>query len=468
MPHLEPIVLLSLLLLASLIQATSPPPQPFHVAVVHRHGARSTVVSVNQSGVCPSGCGVLNLDGKDMLYHLGWFLKTEYDSLFGQFTATGYDPVRFFSRSTDVARTIQSGSAMIRGLFSALEGTPQRAYPVIHNRPVDEDETLLVWDGNPSVVLWMDVVQNRLLALLNNITLQLFPNATILEAIGREIGLLDECTPSDPSKWSPFNCALDCQDAVNCALSAGFAVERFPTGVAQFDQLTKVLEAFNAYTMWGIDDLDNGGAYQAATGTLGYALAQDIVLTAASAAVPPSQGVPSTLLNHYSGHDTTLMPLWMTLGNDSLTNPLFGAAMVFEFYFANGSSSSAMNGNEAAWVRARIGAPGQLPDNHNYTFDWYTLYCVHPTDGSTYRAEGDVGCPLKDWSAFIAQQGPKVADPSCYYESGWMPSVNCTPSDSVAGGGNAVRVCAAFRAACLNACGDGYAMTPELGCVLSA
>jgi hypothetical protein len=102
---------------------------PFHVAVVHRHGARSTIVSVNQSGVCPpsqlpdGGCGTLTSEGKDMLYHLGRFLADAYGGEGGPFEKaihTNYDSTRFLSRSTDVGRTIQSGSAMIRGLFAAF------------------------------------------------------------------------------------------------------------------------------------------------------------------------------------------------------------------------------------------------------------------------------------------------------------------------------------------------------------
>lgn len=446
---------------------------PFHVAVVHRHGARSTMVSVNQTNVCPpvtvpgGGCGTLSSEGKDMLFQLGVFLANTYGQDGGLFNGpihTSYDPVRFVSRSTDVGRTIQSGAAMIAGLFAALEGTPQRAYPVLHNRPTNQDVALLVWDGNPSVVLWMDIAQEQLLTFLNEHTLTLFPNASVLEVMGREVGLLDECTPSDPTKWVPFMCGLDLQDAVNCGLSSGFAHERYPTGVANFNQLTKVLEDYNAYTMWGFDDMKNGGRYQAATGTLGFALAQEIVETAAtSASGDPSSSV---LLNHYSGHDTTLMPLWMTLGNDSLVNPLFGAAMVFEFYHSPSSSSS-----RVPWVRARIGAPGQLPDNHTYEFEWYSLYCVNATDGSTYRpSDAAVGCPLADWNAFILQQGPPAAagggDASCYFDASKMASVNCTPTDKVGrrnGGDNTV--CRNFRSSCINACGTAHAMTAQLDCV---
>jgi hypothetical protein len=324
----------------------------------------------------------------------------------------------------------------------------------------------------------MDVMQNDLLTFLNQHTLQLFPNYTVLEEMGREIGLLDECTPSNPSKWVPFTCGLDIQDAVNCALSSGVAHERYPTAVANFAQLTKVLEDYNAYTMWGIDNIENGGKYQAATGTLGFALAQEIVDTAAAAAAAssmlssssPPGGSPYVLLNHYSGHDTTLMPLWMTLGNHSLLNPLFGAAMMFEFYFSNNNNSN----NGDVWVRARYGEPGQLPGNHNYTFEWYTLYCVNVTDGSTYRSlEADVGCSLADWSAFIEQQGPSVAIPnagaggaSCYFDPSWMPSVNCTPHNNVSSGDpSATKVCRDFRTSCVNACGEQHAMTPLLDCV---
>lgn len=413
-----------------------------------------------------------------MLYHLGLFLGSSYGAhggLFEEAIHSSYDSTRFVSRSTDVGRTIQSGSAMIRGLFSSLEGTPQRAYPVLHNRPTSQDVALLVWNGNPSVVLWMDIMQDDLLQFLNQHTLELFEgNTTLLEEIGREIGLLDECTPSDPERWAPFQCGLDIQDAVNCALSAGFAAERYPTGVANFEQLTKILEDYNAYTMWGIDNMENGGKYQAATGTLGFVLAQEIIETAAAAAASArTTSSPYVLLNHYSGHDTTLMPLWMTLGNDSLTNPLFGAAMIFEFYFVSADNDSSHTDTDV-WVRARIGAPGQLPGDHNYIFEWYQLYCVNTTDGSTYQPlDAEVGCPLADWNAFVQLQGPSINIPnagaggaSCYYDEAWMASVNCTPHDKVSTTSDpSSKICQDFRTNCINACGQHHAMTSHLDCV---
>lgn len=376
-----------------------------------------------------------------MLRHLGLYLREKYNSTLQPMDR--YDPVRFSSRSTSIPRTMQSGAAMLRGLFANLEGTPNRVYPVIHSRPIDEDARLLVWNGVPSVLLWTEAIRGPFAQLMENLTSSLIDTET-LRVLGAETGLGELCTPTS-HKYNNFLCAMELQDLYNCAASAGNA-SLYPLTGRYFDTLTQVLMNYNLYSMWGYDDVAEGGHFVKAFGTLGFNLAVDIVAHAQMA--EPARPV----LRHYSGHDTTLMPLWMTLGNYSLTNPLFGAAMVFEF-----SKEVATN---VTYVKATMGAPGQLPGNHTYAFEPYRIFC---TDAANNTYASTEHCPLDDFSRFIESRGPSVPNADCFFMPTWMPWLSCDPAETRF---NYSRPCVNFRKACRSACGEDNAMRTNLSCVI--
>lgn len=421
------------LLTVAIVSVAAQAPVPFQIAVVHRHGARSPLVSSsNASHLCPwYGCGVLNAEGKDMLYHLGLALREKYDATLQP--SAYYDPDLFHSSSTDMPRTLQSGAAMLRGLFRNLEGTPEQVYPVLHTRPLNEDERLLVWTGWPAVVLEYAGCMPQFVDLMTEVTAMIFFNST-LQAIGAEIGLGEECSgPKDP-----FQCALDAQDFLTCMTAIG-QDSAYPIAQQYRIQLDMVLELYNANSMWGYDNLYNKGNFQRQVGTLGYKLATHIISRAKAG---------TEVLQHYSGHDTTLMPLWMTLGNRSLINPVFGEAMVFAFTKDEAT-------NEIS-IAAEIGWPGQLPGNHSYTFEPYWLQCMS-SSGVLYNA---TQCPLADFELFISTRGPENPAGICYASAAMLEAESCQAWQPAT-----TSACKAYRSSCRGACGLGFAMTSNLSCI---
>jgi hypothetical protein len=199
--------------------------------------------------------------------------------------------------------------------------------------------------------------------------------------------------------------------------------------------------------MWGYDAAFNGGKFVATMGTYGYLLAKDLISKARAG---------GSVLEHYSGHDTTLMPLWMTLGNYSLINPAFAATMLFEAYV---NTSTAVN-TTSVFLVAKLGNPGQLPDDHDYTFEPYTLMCIAP-NGQGYNSSS--GCPLDDFERFINTRGPATPEGICYVPKEWLALFDCEPSSTTFASSP---VCVTYRQACLGACGVNASMTSSYACVL--
>jgi hypothetical protein len=442
--HLAQLLLLVTLLVC--VAAAGPPPSAVlsQVVVVHRHGARSPLVSVNESGVCPKyGCGVLNQAGKDMLFHLGLFLREAYNNTLQPYDY--YDYKAFVSRSTDVPRTLQSATSMVMGLFYHLANTSNKAEAVISTKPLSQATELLVWTGWPSIVIWQAVNTQGFFDYLDNKIYSLFSNST-LNAIGEAQGLALECTPG-LAGFSPFQCALDAQDVMNCARSSG---DDIPAIVqANSASLDQALEWYNSYSMWGYDDAVNDGKFVAQMGSYGYLLAKDIISKVRS---------QQTVLEHYSGHDTTLMPLWMTLGNYSLVNPAFGAAMIFETWTVNGSSTK--GSNATLFIVAKLGNPGQLPGDHSYTVEPYSLNCIN-VKGQMYASTS--GCLLDDFERYIDTRGPVTSEGICYVPQDWLPIFDCLPNSTTFATNP---VCITYRQSCLVACGPQGSMMANYSCVL--
>jgi hypothetical protein len=385
------------------------------------------------------GCGALTREGKDMLFQLGVHLRGKYNSTLQPYKY--YDPDRFASTSTNFPRTIQSANELIRGLFEHLKGTAESAVPSISTLPHRLDTELLVWTGWPAVRLFMVLNAGLFNTAMNAETLKIL-SPEVLRAIGHEVGILELCD-SGSTAYSPFFCALNAQDVCNCRLSEGTA-ETLPTTRKFFPQLTRVLEEYNAFSMWRYDEMTTGGRFIRDVGTLGYVLALSII-----DAIKENR----TVFRHFSGHDTTLMPLWMTLGNYSLLNPPFGAAMVFEVF-----SDPHFNGS-TVFVSVKIGSPGQLPGNHNYTFENYTLHCMTHT-GALY-ASGR-GCPLEDLERYVRSRGPTSSAGICYVEPKWKDLMNCTPGRD---GAALSELCIYYRTNCRDACGPRHGMMGDLSCV---
>jgi hypothetical protein len=433
--HLVAVLLAAVVLSASVNSLTLQT-----VAVVHRHGARTPVPSVNASALCPggaAGCGILTLQGKQMLTNLGTYLRHNYNETIRPYSF--YNPDAVHTQSTDVDRTIQSADALLRGLYSHLEGTPEMVYPVVNTRDISRETELLVWDGWPALVMWSAATDSHFFPTLSQYLLQNVVNATVLAAVGEEIGLNEECDPTLPT-FFPFQCAIDAEDMYSAAITTGMTA-KFPVTGRFYPQLVEALVTYNVFAMGKFDEDTNGGKFLAAVGSFGYPLAESLLAHLADG---------SRSLTHYSGHDITLIPLYNALGNTTMLNPRFGAAMIFESYVTDSSS---------VFVVAKSGEPGQTPEsNFTYTFHNFSLTCIAGNGAVYYSA---VGCPLEDLQRYVATRAPQSSMGICYTSGTTQLALNCTPSDSAP----PETYCSYYRGMCLDACGDNGAMTSDLSCV---
>lgn len=423
------------------------------LAVVHRHGARNPVPTVNASALCPGGaanCGILTLQGKQMLNNLGKHLRNAYNETIQP--ATYYDPDVVHTQSTDVDRTIQSAGCLLHGLFSSLEGTANQVYPVIHTQEIQRETELLVWDGWPALLLWSFATQKPFFAMVDEAILNII-SPVQLAAIGEEIGLMEECDPRSPGFFA-FQCAIDAEDFYSYSLTVGTA-GKLPITAQFYPQLEACLETYNRYAMGKFDQITNGGKFEAAVGTYGYYLMQDILqqfMTPSWSATAPDAG--GRRLSHYSGHDITLMPLTNTLGNTTMLNPPFGTAIVFEEWGPEGDDTV-----DNAFIAVKFGLAGQTPEsNYEYEFTNFTLTCIN-SSGNTYTSAD--GCPLMDLVRFVETRGPQSPMGICYANQSTLEAINCTvcmpaPPNTY---------CSYYRSMCIDACGPNGAMTANLTCV---
>lgn len=112
------IFILTLLLIASLASAEEP--KLIFVQQVFRHGARYPIYPNDKDGskfaMEQNAVGELTSQGKAMHYMLGKMLYDEYwKKLFGE--NSRYNQSKFFFKSTDVNRTIESIQSQLMGIF---------------------------------------------------------------------------------------------------------------------------------------------------------------------------------------------------------------------------------------------------------------------------------------------------------------------------------------------------------------
>jgi hypothetical protein len=383
------------------------------VAVIHRHGARYPMPPNNSFAFCGDACGQLSPSGAAMLHSLGRTIQRDYphipftDPSIEPFLGVAYNPRRVVSKSTDVDRTLQSAASFLHGLFSQNDSSVLLpSLPAINGVELSNAKSLLVWTSWPSLVVRSDVTQTAFDVMMAKKLRPLFTDAEYA-TIGAELGMESFCASNE------FQCALAAQDVITCALSnqdLSNVTQRFPFLASHFDKITQVMIEYNAVSMYNASD-----PFEYSIGTKGFFLATDIVQQLQQ----PVQ--PAPVLLHYSGHDITLMPFAETIGNVSLTNPLFGGAFVVELH---GTSPNAT-------VRVRYGEPNQaFGSSHEYSFFDLGLKCINSTTGQQYDAPRHAGCPLADWAAYVQTRGPTSPAGICYLPLDVLEAIDCLPQQT--------------------------------------
>jgi hypothetical protein len=404
------------------------------VQVIHRHGARSPLTPANASIVCPRGCGLLNYQGKDMLLKQGEYLRGRYNGsrpdVYNNATpffatelypdGTTYDVRQTYSRSTDLTRTLQSATGLLKGLFP----NETEYFPAVSTVQFLQDELLLI-DVSPSYHIYQQLDQGALTSQLKAYVNTVFPDPTVIDAMSVENNIEGYC--SKGGSWIFVNCVLTLQD-IAAARNAEGRLASLPVTQQYFEQLNSVRETWNSYYF----PYNASNAVNAARGSLGQNIVQRMFQNMFAAIASSAKGAPTPdladfpyKLMHYSAHDTTVMPFCATLGNSGYMLPPFGQLYLLELLrdVSDGSFH----------VRAAQSVPGQTPESHHaVTESVFPLHCVSE-NGTLYTVASITGtCPLYDFQRYVNSSLPLSPAGTCYLSPDALAAIDC---DVVGGSG---------------------------------
>lgn len=426
--------------------------------VAHRHGARTPLVSVNLTRICgpDNFCGQLNHDGEVMLRQVGTWARNRYMlsldptvSYLADFATRPYSSEYFNSRSTDLPRTLQSADAFLRGLFPNLTSF----FPVVHTVSFWSDELLLV-DALPAFHL-PDVIDSQTnLNVLTPFVLEKIDNET-LSQVGMELHLDSVC--SGPT-YNIAGCALEVQDVM-----ASYASQTIDNGTSRLSlyPLSNGLLPMFQYFRWKwntpLFSYNASRPTDRQRGSLGQNLANEIVASMIDK-IFGNQSKPF-VFKEWSAHDSTVMPLCATLGQNGMMLPLFGQSYFIELL--NDTASSVPPTDLSRYsVRILYGAPDQGPGDHAFEADPFPLSCTN-SSGVTYSTMED--CPLEDFRRYILGSKAKSDAGYCYLDDRILESINCEASNSTAKDPNSL--CVFYRSRCQDyACGENYMNTTDWSC----
>lgn len=414
------------------------------VQVLHRHGARASTPRYNTSLICTEApCGYLTWAGVDMLLNTGAALRNRYNNdntvvNTPLFPSPNYDLDVAYSRSTDVLRTLQSAEAFLRGFFPNTTSL----YPAIHT-VTDETDMLLNSGAQPWLKFFYSNNKPLLRAVCNPLTDELYPDWTEITAIGKEIYLEGFC--------NDYTTRSDCVRTLFDIAAAKMAVgelDQYPLLQANFEKIQNITRVLFAYEY----HYNHSDPLMFRQGGRGQPFLKQLVANMDSKIA----GTNTYKLMHYSAHDTTLAPVWGTLGDESETAmlPPFAQIMVTELLQSKTTG--------AKKVRVLRGVPGQSPET-NFAFGWDTTWqmqCMNAW-GIAYNATDNV-CPYEDFKRFVRWSEPGDARGYCYLDSDFVAIANCPIENTVYGTPASTTVsstCQFYRAACPSfSCTNGYTL----------
>jgi hypothetical protein len=414
------------------------------VQVLHRHGARAGTPRYNTSAICTEApCGYLTWAGVDMLLNIGAALRHRYNNdttvvNTPLFPSPNYDLDVAYSRSTDVLRTLQSAEAFLRGFFPNTTSL----YPAIHT--VSDDTDILLNSGaQPWLKFFYSNNKPLLRAICNPLTDELYPDWHEITAIGKEIHLEGFC--------SDYTTRSDCVRTLFDIAAAKMAVgelDKFPLLQANYEKIQNITRVLFAYEY----HYNHSDPLMFKQGGRGQPFLKQLVSNMDGRIA----GTNTYKLMHYSAHDTTLAPVWGSLGDESemAMLPPFAQIMVTELLKSKSTG--------AVKVRVLRGVPGQSPDT-GFAFGWdatWRLQCMNSW-GIAYYADGNV-CPYEDFKRFVRWSEPGDARGYCYLDDDFVVIANCPTTNAVYGAPATTAVsstCQFYRAACPSfACTSGYTL----------
>lgn len=406
-------VLLALVAWFALSFAVSGAPSPIlQVNVLHRHGARQEGKYVN--GQLNFNDAELTKAGAEMATQLGVALRLRYQSMLD----IGKTPMQLQARSTDMARTIQTG-------YGAVSAASNSTIPFITHVPLAKDFLLAFADNFPSRILtanyWLRVSQ------MDDVAAALLGSAGV-DTLSSLFGA-----------WCHEHvmlCALYAEDVAQCRFSNGGLNESL---WLLFPKLLQ-LQRMNYKWKFGV----NASSPFFPAGAVGYSIANQFLENAAEAVAQWSAaGEASTKWYHYSAHDNTVVGLYAALGavtldsDSALWVPRFAETVVMEVY-GNGT---------AAFFR---GLPNEtFNSGHSFgPFEPLPVAC-EAEDGTVTNS---YTCGIADVLRFVRRCAPTAVEVVRGDTSAacWLPSEYaglCNAVDS-----SPSPLCATYRSGCPLSC----------------
>lgn len=412
--------------------------------VVHRHGARSPVTTFNDSIICGDfACGQLNIEGRQMLLNAGTYLREEYGASSSHaFLSDQYDPVTAYSRSTDMDRTLQSASALLRMLFPARADNSDLA--VIHSRDLSTDFAMLPYNAPATTVraaaegvAFEEMMSAEIQASLTDDTIQQMAREAYMEGYCN-----DPARTVRANRVQCFNFLFD----VGAAFRSRGNLGSFPTLSANFPTLEHIQGVGNKFN----NGYNASDAYDQQRGSPGYLLAQMLVSNMRSTVA----GTNAYNFMHYSGHDLTIAPLSSAFGDSSIVAmmPPYASTIIVELL------ESTTNGKPVA--RVLRGKAGLTPDTgFAFTSAPFTTLQCKSASGAVYTATDGV-CLLDDLARFVDSTAPRsTAGSSCYVTDKYREWMACPAVDSSDAPSS---ICATYRNNCpQSACPGGSFLSED-------
>lgn len=414
------------------------------VQVVHRHGARSAIVSHNETKICGTDfpCGYLNYEGQQMLLNFGKFLRhryTEDASVVSEpfFPYESYNLSISYTRSTDVLRTLQSADGLLRGLFPNTSAY----FPAVHT--VDNLEDAMLHSSLVPIIRARYNYAPQEVRDVCDPVLDKRLSFETLQAIAAEVHSAGFCA----NYTERSQCAEKLCDIAHAYQSTG-QIDSTPLLREHLNDVCAVTATssyfYFSYNQSNPDHQKQGAPYYHLT----KRLVHNMRLHRSPATAPPFK------LYEYSAHDTTISPLAASLGDNSLEAmlPPFGTAFIVELLSAAGTSASA---SPSWYVRVLRGHPGVTPStNFTFAISQFSLRCTN-AQNHTYVAEDNI-CPLADFERFVASTAPTSEMGTCYLDPVLGGRMDC-PMDAEGDNRSLSEDCLIYRKQCSKyACGTGY------------
>lgn len=384
------------------------------LSFLHRHGARQPPevdrgrISWEHAELTPAGA--------QMAHNMGKFFRQRYADFF----PANYSQQFIYSRSTDVARTIQSGYGFLRGLFGEAD---RFSIPFLEHKPLSSDFALAFNDNWPS----HELLESHFYAWPHTASLaDSVLNASDVAALAEAMGGDAWCTQD------PLFCALVAEDVAQC--------ERSNSGLSPllsqlWEKLVTLQMMLNKFVLGfhANSTLAPAGSY--AWVALNEWMTRSSAAVQATAPSGPATTDPPVL--HLSAHDDQVVAMLNALGVANLSTydthmwvPKFFDTLICETYDDGSVSFFKAKPDEGFGTEFPI------------SIEQLAVLCVNATTGSVYAS---TACPVVDAWLYLNRTAPAYFPPQCFVPAEDLRKYNCSELDAAPAPGSN---CALYRAGC--------------------